>query len=583
MHKDAGRDILRLFMSAVAVFMAELLLLPVAANGAQVAAPALPFQPLFEFKKYHIHYDVNPDGTYRERGDEAMTVLSEQGVRMAQFMPIGMEIMKKSKSGREVKVVTAYTLKKNGEHVTATPAAPVLGMGQIPPRTPTLGDNAPNQMKIIAFRQVQVGDTLVFSYVAVQKKPLVPNNVILDQIFPRDQSYDDAIISLSAPASMHLRTETRGVDRGQHTREGNFEKWEWKYQNKQAAAPKPNQGSPLDQIHISSFKDQKAEIAAMMKLMVPRCPVYPGNPNDGPRAIQAYMDEVTYSFWKSDYLLRKDANDWNTPTCVLDDGRPRLAALSAGLLDVFSDEKDWSKSRARVEDLRKKYPGEPFAALSEVEYWKAYAWNARGGGYASSVSGEGWKLFRERMEKAEKVLLETKSYSSRMPIWYQYMIGVQSALGRPEDERDKVFLEGVKRFPTYYPIYFTMLGYLEPKWGGTWRTVDNMIKWSVDHTRKKEGDSMYARLYWIESDPQVNLFKDTFASWPKMKQGFEDLMARHPKSKWNLNNFARFACLAGDRRTFLKLRKQIGKNVIDDAWPENTSLDLCETKFGYAE
>ncbi len=73
------------------------------------------------------------------------------------------------------------------------------------------------------------------------------------------------------------------------------------------------------------------------------------------------------------------------------------------------------------------------------------------------------------------------------------------------------------------------------------------------------------------------------SSWPKMKRGFEDLMERHPKSKWNLNNFAKFACLAGDKQTFLKLRGQMGKDVIDAAWPENTSLDLCETKFGYAE
>ena len=68
-----------------------------------------------------------------------------------------------------------------------------------------------------------------------------------------------------------------------------------------------------------------------------------------------------------------------------------------------------------------------------------------------------------------------------------------------------------------------------------------------------------------------------------MKLGFEDMMVRHPKSKWNLNNFAKFACMAGDSKTFLVLRKQIGKGVIDAAWPKNTSLDLCETKFGYVE
>ena len=68
-----------------------------------------------------------------------------------------------------------------------------------------------------------------------------------------------------------------------------------------------------------------------------------------------------------------------------------------------------------------------------------------------------------------------------------------------------------------------------------------------------------------------------------MKVGFEDLMARHPKSNWNLNNFAKFACEAGDKKTFLALRRQIGKNVMGAAWQGSPNLDLCNEKFGYAE
>ena len=62
--------------------------------------------------------------------------------------------------------------------------------------------------------------------------------------------------------------------------------------------------------------------------------------------------------------------------------------------------------------------------------------------------------------------------------------------------------------------------------------MDNLVEWSVEQTKSQEGMTMYARLYWfVASDSKVNLFKDTFTSWPKMKRGFEDMMERHPKSK----------------------------------------------------
>lgn len=315
-----------------------------------------------------------------------------------------------------------------------------------------------------------------------------------------------------------------------------------------------------------------------------RCKVLGNNQNDGPDALRAFETQVANFFLRDEDWLERDVNEWNTPSCVFDDGRPRLIALTGGYSQAFRNEKDWSKSLARVEYLKKKFPKAAFAALAESRYWIAYAWNARGNGYASSVTAEGWKLYRERLEKAERALIDTKTYSAELPVWYNEMLNVQSALGRPAEERDKVFLEGTQKYKTYYPLYFTMLNFLLPKWGGSWETVDNLVKWSVENTKAIDGNSIYARLYWAASGSLSeggDIFKLSRASWPKMKQGFEDLMVRHPKSKWNLNNFARFACQAGDKKTFLKIRQQMGKNVIEDAWT-NPTLDLCEIKFGYA-
>jgi Domain of Unknown Function with PDB structure (DUF3857) len=590
MYFKKQRKVRRSVPSIVALITTTLLILPfqATAEGSATLKAGIPIG----YKEYHVHYDVNADGTYTESDELAVTVLTDQGVLQSKNWPVGIRNSGLGMSrNRDVEVLTAYTLKKNGEHIDA-----------IQPNAKDGSDGETlSVIPIVAFQQVEIGDTLVFSYKAIQKEPIIANHIALKQFFPKFIAYEDAIISLTAPASLHLRIETVGVGKAENIHTGNIQKMVWKYQNKEPEAiSDPRLQLPSDstpRIHISTFKDDAAEMDAlnMQTPAKPFSPPFPKNkgckalgeiPNDGPDAIEAVKAKVGVYFWHNEIWLEGIANEWSNPECVFDDGRPMLGALKDGYGKVFKNQPDWSESLSRLEYLKKKFPDAAFVALAEAVYWSDYAWNARGDGFASSVTPDGWKLFSERLEKAEKVLNDTKSYSSQMPGWYDEMILVQSALDRPADDRDKTFLEGAKKYKTYYPTYFTMLNFLSPKWGGTWETVDNLVKWSVDNTKEIDGNSMYARLYWSAAGglpAGTSLFKDTRASWPKMKQGFEDLMARHPRSRWNLNNFAKFACMANDKSTFLALRSQIGKDVIDAAWPRNTSLDLCETKFGYSQ
>ena len=64
-----------------------------------------------------------------------------------------------------------------------------------------------------------------------------------------------------------------------------------------------------------------------------------------------------------------------------------------------------------------------------------------------------------------------------------------------------------------------------------------------------------------------------------MKTGFEQLIAATPNSTWNLNNFASFACRAGDADTYRKLRKQISERIYNEAWPDNYSMEICDERL----
>jgi hypothetical protein len=67
-----------------------------------------------------------------------------------------------------------------------------------------------------------------------------------------------------------------------------------------------------------------------------------------------------------------------------------------------------------------------------------------------------------------------------------------------------------------------------------------------------------------------------FSVWPKMKVGFEDLIARYPND-WNLNNFAIYSCMARDKPKIVELLKKIGGRFLDSAWSEGV-MEFC-TKF----
>lgn len=545
--------------------------------------------PPVRMTQYHIHYDVNPDATYTELGEVQTTILNDMGVLMSNRMPIGMPNTPVN-GKRNVEILTAYTLKKNGQQVPATQVDPKKLENGVP------GSATPSssiEIKILAFEKAEIGDTLVVSYKITQKDALPQKNIVLLQQFPKFVPFDDVEISLSAPASLKLRLDVAGIEKAQNTGTGSTQKWVWKYRNSEPERfpTSPVQMADFPKIHITSFKDAAAEVDAFNRLAmsIPLPPLsenqrcMDGEPNDGPRAVDTAGYRVASFFWGDARFLEQFANDWNTPSCVFDDGRPKLFALDGGYEFVFQSGSDWSKSYARIEELKKVFPDKPFIALAEVRYWTNYAWDARGNGYGSTVTRDGWRLFHERLENAEKVLIDSKPYASSFPLWYDDMVNVQSALDRSDEERYKTFLEGAKKYKTYYPLYFTMENYLLPKWGGSWEALDSFVKWSVENTKDIDGTSMYARLYWSAYQglrSEEKLFKDTRATWPKMKKGFEDLMARHPKSKWNLNNFAKFACVAGDKKTFLSLRRKIGKDVINDAWPEGASLDLCEAKYG---
>lgn len=103
-------------------------------------------------------------------------------------------------------------------------------------------------------------------------------------------------------------------------------------------------------------------------------------------------------------------------------------------------------------------------------YHVGLAWEARGGGRASTVTAEGWKVFGEELETAETHLVAAHELHPEFPEAATAMIPVGMA-GASELSPKEWFDRAVAAQFDYRPAYTKLIWALRPRWGGSHRAM----------------------------------------------------------------------------------------------------------------
>ena len=234
------------------------ILLALLATGARAGEQTKPFEGFTKYVKYHVRYEVNPDGTHVETHDWALKVLSDQGVSAANSASVSF-----SDRLQEAEILSAYTLKKDGRRIDV-PASNFqeesnTGNGEASPMFSDI------KTKTVAFPELAAGDTVVMSYKLTQKEALFPGHFSFLHVFSKFQVYDDVQIALDAPASLAIRVQARGVDGGEAVTKDGRRSWKWSYRNPKVAKPERAAISTVDYgplVIASTFADYGALAAA---------------------------------------------------------------------------------------------------------------------------------------------------------------------------------------------------------------------------------------------------------------------------------------------------------------------------------
>jgi hypothetical protein len=254
-------------------------------------------------------------------------------------------------------------------------------------------------------------------------------------------------------------------------------------------------------------------------------------------------------------------------------------AFDSIISNSASGPEDWESVFRISEAWANASPKSPSAQMSKAIFLIKYASKIRNTNLAQQVPEDKWvSSYFKTLEKAGDELLKVKEIASQDPEWYIYMSDILIHYDRNE-AYEKLIKEGLDRHPLYYQLYFKRAEYLFPKWHGDAAQLEDFANDAVKRTKDSEGMGMYARIYWVASQWNYGpkIFTNSNVVWPKMKQGMIDVLKKYP-DQWNINNFAKFACLAKDKDMTRELIQSI-KTPSPDVWSDPDLLRSCEA-FG---
>ncbi|PYX84423.1 MAG: hypothetical protein DMG68_20850, partial [Acidobacteria bacterium] len=149
----------------------------------------------------------------------------------------------------------------------------------------------------------------------------------------------------------------------------------------------------------------------------------------------------------------------------------KLHTLYQGLAEpvrypVHATPEDWNNSIQLLRQWTRERPKSITAHIALASAYEQFAWEARGSGYADTVSDSGWKLFQARTAESKRLLDEASALPTKCPEWYLVML--QLAIDQTWDlPQVRVLFEDASKFePGYYYYARQFARYLQPRWNG---------------------------------------------------------------------------------------------------------------------
>jgi hypothetical protein len=231
---------------------------------------------------------------------------------------------------------------------------------------------------------------------------------------------------------------------------------------------------------------------------------------------------------------------------------------------------------ALIDRLKKWVAQRPTSITARVALAGAYVQygeHARGGGYANTVTEDGWRLQAERSSIAGKILAEAFDLPEKCPEWYLQMQSVISTQDSGREMERAMFEKAVAFEPTYQYYYRILANKLLPKWGGEKGEMAAFAAKAADRLGGADGDVIYYDVGSFINCACDNSRGLNGMSWDRIKAGYAEVEKRYGSALTNLNKMAALAALADDGEYAAKAFEVIGKNWDVKTWQTQKRFD----------
>ena len=192
-------------------------------------------------------------------------------------------------------------------------------------------------------------------------------------------------------------------------------------------------------------------------------------------------------------------------------------------------------------------PGSPWPLLFKGAFYTDFAWDARGGGWASTVTPAGWKDFKARLQIADQALEEAWKMDPTISGVADEMITVCLGQGGGRGRMEIWFRRALEANPDDYKVCASKLYYLYPRWHGSHQ---EMIAFG---RQCAAGENYFAGIPFIlaqahaqvaeeSSDPQAYLQGDEV--WADIARVFDDALQLYPTARLR-SEYAQWAVRCG--------------------------------------
>ena len=211
------------------------------------------------------------------------------------------------------------------------------------------------------------------------------------------------------------------------------------------------------------------------------------------------------------------------------------------------------------------------AEVVRAAFLVKWAWDARGSGWADSVTPEGWRLFEQRLSAARAAIVRAWAQDPTDAYACAMMINALAGVGEPWQDW---FARGRNADPGCATLYLTAINFLQPQWGGSQET---MLEFGRDCV--KHGD-------WVDRVPLVlvNVY-DAFpvgnpavpGGWDEVSAVFEQYLKQFPGDNRVRSSYCRHAVVAQQWELAARLLDQMGNLVVQNAFePDYFKEDVAK-------